>query len=394
MRQGALNNTSSKGDHLLSIIWLFLLIIPNGMFLYIFAPLSFILLIDRNAISKSKSLTIIILLISISFLISCIFAVNETFVAGRDYLRVVSLFLYFVIFTIMRGTRILKPYIIIAIALLFTSQLIFLFNIQPLMYLFFNIYPPTEEYMSNGIIDSLLNVDIKSIESYRLGGMFYNPNNFASFMELILITLLCETKQFKKSWLLIFIGIIAVSIILTGSRTALIVFAAIILAYLYLSKILSARKIIIYSILFLVVLGLLDVSSLRAFKINEGLEDSLGTKLGILNMYLSNTYGLGEILFGNLSGQVLVDKYKVSFSGTDFDLGNILVYYGAVFYVLLISLYVTLFRKYDSKYKVVFVLLLWMFSNSILLSYRMAPLWFLVLGLYYRRSISEKSNYE
>jgi hypothetical protein len=127
-------------------------------------------------------------------------------------------------------------------------------------------------------------------------------------------------------------------------------------------------------------------------KIDEGFGNSLGPKFNILLSYLESGPSIQKILFGNFSGEAIKKYVNVNFSGTDFEIGNLVLFFGFIFLISLLFFYRYLYLIMKPKYRIVFTVLLWMFSNSILLSYRMAAVWMLVLGLYYQKSISKSSN--
>lgn len=127
-------------------------------------------------------------------------------------------------------------------------------------------------------------------------------------------------------------------------------------------------------------------------KIDEGFDNSVGTKVNILLSYLESGPSIQKILFGNFSGEAIKKYININFSGTDFEIGNIVLSFGFVFLVLLMFFYRHIFLIMKSKYRIIFTILLWMFSNSILLSYRMAAVWMLVLGLYFHKSISKNAD--
>jgi hypothetical protein len=336
-------------------------------------------------------------LFSISLVLLLLFSVlvnvNDPYLlkTPKDISRVAVLMLLLISFGRLKGYTILKPYIYIAIGYLVISQFVYILNITPLKPLY-SMYI----FEDKTIEDATRNFTMLDYGgNIRLGGIYFNSNQYARYLELILLVLMCEIKQFKKKELIILFSIIIFSIFATGSRTSLIVLCVSILFYLNLAKLFSVKKSRIISVLFVALLlfvySFTGLSEMRAFKINEGMEDSFGIKFGLLTRYLSANPNIIKILFGNLTPDVMENYIGISsFKGMDWEIGNLFLCYGILFCVVLVVFYYTIFRRYLPKYRVIFTILLWMFSSSILCSYRMSALWILVLGLYYKRSLKEK----
>lgn len=377
-------------DHLLSIVWLLFLILPNNQFFFLFVPIAYIILFRFKNEEKLNVTTFIGGFVLLSFA-TFLFNIHTPHVGintTKDISRLLVLMISFITFGRLRGDVILKPYIYFAIAYLVISQFAYIWNIAPLKSLF-SIYKDEEGESMSGI-----NNYVYGAANVRLGGMFFNSNQYSRYLELIMLVLMCEIKQFSKKSLMILCPIIIISLGATGSRTSLVVFCIAVVFYLYSAKIFSPGKTKIISIVFVVSLLFVylftGLSKMRVFKINEGLDNSFGQKLGLLITYLDSNPNIIKLIFGNLSSKVMFSS-----TGTismDWEIGNILFVYGIVFFIFLFVFYFTLFKRYLPKYRVVFVILLWMFTSSILFSYRMASLWILVLGLYYRRSLIEKKQ--
>jgi len=377
-------------NHMVSIIWLLFLILPNNQLFFIFVPTAYIVLFRFENKGKLEDKIFVIGIVSL-LIITLLMNVNMigVSISIKDIIRLVILAFFFMTFIRLNGTTILKPYIYIAIVYLVFSQFVYILNVAPLKSLF-SIYS-TEEHE----ILSYYN-DLSSIGDYnfRLGGIFINSNQYARYLELILLVLMCEIEQFNKKSLTILFSVIIFSLVAAGSRTSLIVFCLAVVFYLYSAKVFSPRKtkiiIIVFIALLLFAFLFTGLSEMRAFKISEGMNDSFGAKAGLLMTYLNTNPNIIKILFGNLSPDTV--REIANTGSMDWEIGNILLYYGILFFMLLFVFYFYLFKSYRPKYRVVFTILLWMFSSSILSSYRMSALWMLVLGLYYRRSLVEKQK--
>jgi hypothetical protein len=384
----------SYNNHILSFIWLLFLILPNNQLFFLFVPVAYLVLFKlKNAIRLNVLLFIFgfVLLFFCTFL----FNINEPYLSQstKDISRLVVLILMFVTFGRLRGNTILKPYIYFAIVYLVISQFVYIWDIGPLKSLY-SMYVDLEGQTIDDATNNFTMIDYGG--NFRLGGIYFNFNQYARYLELIMLVLMCEIKQFNKKEVMLLFPIILFSLFATGSRTSLIVFCVSVIFYLHSAKVISVQKTRIVSVLFV---GLLFVaylftglSEMRAFKINEGMDDSFATKIGLLMAYLSANPDIIKIIFGNLTPNVMENYIGIAgFRGMDWEIGNLFLCYGILFFIFIFIFYLTLFKRYLPKYRVLFTILLWMFSSSVLCSYRMAALWLLVLGLYYKRSLKEKT---
>jgi len=379
-------------DHLLSLSWLFFLLFPNNNIFFVLVPIVYIILIDTKKRINELTFDYVVLFV-ILMITAFVININQDYLDFKSIARVAVLILIFISFGRLKGGKILAPYIIIAITFLVISQFISILNIPIINTIINRFYISSE---GENLIDTFSTFGIDKYGSeYRLGGIYFNPNNYASYLELILAVLLCEIKQFKKIKLFFLILLIVFSIIATGSRTSFIVLLVMTLFFLYSSKILSQKKaiLIIFSAILIGILIIINInlSEFRAFKIGQGLGNSFGVKVEVLIKYINSNVPIPKLIFGSFSGAAIKKYTAINFFGTDFEIGNLIVYFGFFFLAAILIFYSLLFKKISPKYRVIFIILLWMFSNSILLSYRMAAVWMLVLGLYYQRSLKEKA---
>jgi hypothetical protein len=383
-----------KFDHLLSIIWLIFLTFPNNTLFFMFVPMAYIILFRFQTEVKLNVGLDVLLFLYLLFL-SYLINIGEPWVDFKSQIKVVVFAIMFISFGRLRGNKILKPYIYVALAYLIISQFAFIINFSPLTSFYSNFYY-SEAYDVNmserfGHITSTLGLGT----DYRLGGIFFNSNQFARYVEMIMVVLLCEVKQFSKKSLMIVFPFIVLSVIATGSRTSMMVLILSILYYFYSAKIFSKQKLAVIILVSAVVLYMVyraaSYDGLRVFALNEGMNDSLGVKWKLVTAYLNVDIPILKLLFGNLSGRALGVYINSDAMGTDWEIGNLILVYGFTFLVLVLIFYFILFKRYLPKYRVIFITLLWMFSSSILLNYRTAAVWMLILGLYYRRSLEEKT---
>jgi hypothetical protein len=347
-------------NHLLSSAWLFFLIFPNNNIFFIAIPIIYLALLDKKKIIDKSTSQFLILLSTLLF-ISFLFNINETYLDLKSYARAIVLIWLIISFGRLKGSKILAPYIVIAILFLVVTQFSVILNFTALNSIIDRFYIQSEE--ENSVINSTFIMQDYGLN--RLGGIYFNSNNYASYLELILVVLLCEIKQFNTKSLIVLISLFVFSIIATGSRTSLIVLIIITLFFLYSSKIISRKRAAQLTFLLLCAIGVLflfiDVGNFRAFKIEEGLNDSLGVKVNILKTYLYSDVPVQKILFGNFSGYGIIKYTDINYPGTDFEIGNLIVNYGFVFFISIILFYLLLYKKLLPKYRVVFLILFWVF---------------------------------
>ena len=372
----------------MSIVWLLLLVLPNNTIFFLFVPLSFLLLCRSFLLPPKQVGLLCVLSLSISLVANLFDSDFKTFS------RAISLMLFFYTFGNLKGNTILKPYIIAAIAFMFITQFAYIIGFSPIINFIQTFYPYDSEASGRDMYALYERSNMSGFGGIRLGGVFYNPNQFVRFMQMVLITMLCEIKQFKKNEILVLLPIFAISIIATGSRTSFVVSMTLILAYMYYNRLFTARRVMLMSLIgfFIVgyVLSSVDLDNYRMLKVNQGLDDSFSGKTKVLYHYLIHDLSLSQVLFGNLSGEVLL-KIPGAHMGTpttssDFDIGNIIIYYGFSFALALITFFIVSYKSIEPKYRIIFVILLWMLSSSIICSYRMAPIFFIGLNLCYNKS--------
>ena len=131
---------------------------------------------------------------------------------------------------------------------------------------------------------------------------------------------------------------------------------------------------------------MLDV---RALKVSDGMDDSVGAKLDFLIYYLSNEESWLYTLFGHFNMES-VSHYLDNFITMDSEWGYAIFNYGWVFFVLIIVYYWQLAQKLKGKYSIMTVcLVIWSLSATVLFSLSASVAFFFVLSIYANRSEEE-----
>ena len=109
-----------------------------------------------------------------------------------------------------------------------TSQIVYVFGISSITQIIDQIYPLNERNMV-WTHRSIENINELTSVNIRAGGIYRNPNQFTKYINLLYIIILnCRfSEKFKYLSLFLIFG----SILLTGSRTGIIVFAIVNIIY-------------------------------------------------------------------------------------------------------------------------------------------------------------------
>lgn len=375
--------STEKWNHIISMIWLYVMIFPTGTIFNVSIPLLFLLIFDVKNRYNQILIPLLLLMIPTAFL-----NLGQPYLDYKSYVRLLSFALIFLTFASYKGNKILFPYVLFAVCYILLSQISIILSLPFFGHFFDSTYSITELVMTNHSVD-MSKVEVTDLAvNNRMGGIYINPNNCSSYISVAYAVGLCEAERNnlkQKILFYLFIALSMISTLITGSRTGFLVIGVITLFYLY-SRGYRIGKFILLSIPFLILLMAKDLSDVRAFNVSEGMEGSFGVKMQLFFDYLSECTNPIWLLFG--AGDITITNTIIHLGtdGTDFDFGNIFIVFGALFYIMYVLTCFRLFRMLDVQYRVIMFVLLWSFSNSILISYRMCPVFFLALGLLYRRS--------
>lgn len=193
------------------------------------------------------------------------------------------------------------------------------------------------------------------ISEFRCGSVFINPNVFACFLVAMLGSYIFILQYVKESLLIKIttLGLIITGFVLAGSRTGLLLGVTVLIATVFISNterndwVLDRilRVVICVSVLWFVLVYVFnfkffDYSSLRVFKVEEGMSNSLSEKIDIFTNLISNmnvlniVFGYGPFDYTANKGVLLVD----------FDFGYFVCYFGLcglmIYFTLLWAIFV------------------------------------------------------
>lgn len=165
----------------------------------------------------------------------------------------------------------------------------------------------------------------KTLLNFRSGSIFMNPNVYMVIPCAYLSIAYQKLLNRRSIAGYVFVVCAAVSLLLTGSRTSIIVFF--IVSYIYLKRdnsIGSIKWIILFLFAIIGIWAMLFSSlsnTYRAFDIASGLDDSFGVKLKLLWRYITTSNPL-LFLTGSLG--------KVDRTPLDFEVGYVFSFFGPV----------------------------------------------------------------
>ena len=164
---------------------------------------------------------------------------------------------------------------------------------------------------------------------------------------------------------------------MTGSRTGFVVGALLGISFVYVTDSISKRLryvlVALGSALFVSLL-FSDNSTYRAFRVFEGFNDSASEKSTIFTTYLSNETSVISLLFGHFDN-------KGTFFDSDY--GDIIYSFGFIGFFAILFYFYKLYKRTNKIGRIFYLMLLWMYSATIIMSFRPIFAFMLLLSLVY-----------
>jgi len=216
------------------------------------------------------------------------------------------------------------------------------------------------------------------LNNFRAGSVFINFNNYSQFVVMMFSIFLFykyKNKISNKTFIFIII-IVFVNLVLTGSRTGFLVSIFLVMItliiYFYKNRFTLSKyiKVVLITSLFLILLGTfysnLNFSDFRLLEVNQGIDNSLNYKY---TTFLNMVREMNIIQF--LIGFGPYDYQSQFIEQVDFDLGNILTYFGLagmIFFVLFVYFTFRENKNYKKSYSLLLFYLLLVFILTSLTS--------------------------
>lgn len=332
---------------------------------------------------KSKKFILPTLLVSTCIIISVIISLGTGIHRSNKFLlTAIDILMLFILFPFAEDSKIPNRYYYFAIGFILFSQVIYLFDLRFIQNLFETLYPVSES--DEGIFNYMReNISVAGIFKFRLGGLYRNPNQAARFITLITTVYLIDNKDKSIKKVLLFTSVCFLSVIMTGSRTGLVVFILLVAYFIYSTPQLSRNQ--KYPLLFIGVVALLpffviEVEDLRAFQVEQGLSNSANLKWLVFADYLSQQNSFAHLAFGYADPDTFIPTTYTLMTKFDSEYGNMIYAYGILGSLAFFYFYYVCFKQSGKFERIYFILLLWIVSSTILFSYRMSFLFLFLMS--------------
>ena len=377
---------SPRAKHLVGISMLLGLFLPHTSYgLMIINPLLVVLLffITNNKHSTGFGTLKYLLcgVVIVSLLSSLLFLYHNS---NKYLLSSFYFLLLWMCFPFNGPQRIPSGYYYLAVCIILFSQLIYIFNLPFLQKQIETLYPVGDselsafEYMTE-------NINATNFFNYRLGGLFRNQNQSARYICLITAAFLADRPNWGLRKTGLFILLALVSVVLTGSRTGLIVISLTLGVYTLGSNAIPRMMKVLFVVLCLAVIIPLFISGsqlIRGLNVSQGLKNSANLKWDVLKDYLSQDNSFFHLLFGYGDSDTFHPTNPGVMPFFDSEYGDMIYTYGFIGFILLILLYAKSFRYCQKENRLFFLVLLWSVTSTVMLSYRMSFLFMLFLSHY------------
>ncbi|WP_298418006.1 O-antigen ligase family protein [uncultured Kordia sp.] len=377
------------------LIFLLMVFLPNGKLLYV-SQILFTLLavfLGRNELRLHKAFGEYKLLVITSMFVTFVYTIiigNGLYVSSL--VKMINIAILIIFFPLINGYEFKDRLIVFSVSLILFSQLAFIFNIQSVTS-FIDAYYSSENFRNWGEIvlqnDTLGN---RSIFDLRFGGVFRNPNQCGRMLTLMLIVYLQGKKKLVKKHYLSLL-IILCSIVLTGSRTTMIIFVLLI-SYFFLKEVKIKKKHLYtgISVALILVIFLGYKFNSRIFYLlssttaaNE--PGSLAVKYIFLWHYIADTFvnNILNLIFGTFN----IDDIDIHVEGLkiykfDAGVGYLLHAFGLLGLFSLLIFFLQMFVRASRSTKLFFILTIWVITSTILTNLRFSFLFMFMFGNYYK----------
>lgn len=314
-------------------------------------------------------------------------------VTAKALISCLTIMLYFACFPIVGRVKIHIFYFYFILGFILLSQVAYAFDIAFMERILNTYYPISEEDVA--AIHQQNTVNAENMMNYRLGGLFHNPNQCARYLTFLMAGFLILNYEKPMRKLLPYIIISYYAVLLTGSRTGFVVASLILIIYLFIGKNITNLWRIVVVVGAVAAFGIftwLGSDTIRGFNVIQGFGNSANLKMDTFNYYLSSENSITKILLGYLD----VSRFDNIMSTTyvmnkfDSDYGSIIFCYGFVGFFAILLFFFTIFRRMNANGRLFFILLLWMYSSTIVASFRALFLFMLLLSVVYSNDSKSK----
>ena len=305
-------------------------------------------------------------------------------VSSKSVLLCITIILYFTCFPIVGKVNVPNTYLYFILVAIVFSQLIYVLRI-PFFVDLLNTYYPISEDDAQGIVHMQNTISFRNMLNYRLGGLYRNPNQCSRYLSFLMtFFILVNHKRPVQKWVL-YLLISFIAILLTGSRTGFVVASVIVIFFLFENK--KVPNTWRFWVLLLIAAGFAYIlisgsSSFRGANLLES--DSVGSKFNAFRDYLRHEDSVLRVVVGYLDPRFFESSFGI-LDKFDADYGYIIFQYGFIGFLCFLFFFFTLFRRVNRTGKIFFILLLWMFTSTIITSYRAVFIFIMLMSLIYNQ---------
>ena len=344
----AINSSLKKSNNLFLIVYFALMILPgNGLFDYIRPA---ICLLYFAYIHLRYRIPVIFNASHFRFFLVWILCVllGQFVIVGQPHEdafihEVLRVALYFVMFLPLQDIYISKKTLLVltSIFLIFncTIQILQLLKVDFVFEFIENVYLQSNDLRHLNLART------DNWATFRSGSIFVNPNVYtplallSASVVLYELEISIEEKNVKKQQILYLMLLIAsVTLFLTGSRTAFIALAFMIITLS--AKIFQRKPLVVIglSAIFIAIFITLINNGSRFTNVSDGMDNSFGVKVSELFDYIMEVNPISYIVGNN--SNIGSNEW-----GFDFEWGYVIVYTGIVGLINYLTIHKTLFNK-------------------------------------------------
>lgn len=319
------------------------------------------------------------------------FAVNlPQDVNTKAILSALTVLMYFFCFPIVGKVKVPIFYFYLILAVILSTQLAYVLDI-PILVSYLDAYYPIPETFLKKYEHMQSNITEENMLDFRMGGLYRNSNDCSRQLSFLLAGFLILFKEISLRKWLPFVVACFYAVLLTGSRTGFVVASSLIIFYLFVNKKLSVGLRLVFVLLAIgafLYIPFYESDSLRGFDVFR--TGSVDKKMDTFRYYLFTETSALRILLGYLDA----DRFDITYaperimSSFDSDYGSIIFSYGFMGFLAILLYFFTIFKKMDKYGRLYFIVLLWMYSSTIVKSYRGFFTFMLLLSIVY--GISKK----
>ncbi len=354
---------------MLFVVYLF----PKSLAYYM-TPLLFTIIlifyyknILRNFYVKFMFLVVLIISLLYTFSIS----------GAQEIIRYVPIMLMIFMFPYKGiSLKYVTPSTVVIVSILIFTQVAIALDISVVTELRNYLYPIENDFWSVSVSE----FNIEFSRDKRYGGIYYNPNVLGQLLTLAyLLILLSDLKLSTKSLLSVFV---LIGLLLTGSRTAIMVyFISTVLFYYYNTN--SKSKLVVKILVIVFGLFSLFISGVMIESIIQGIVDPRGSlyiKMSILIDYLNpkldNLSGIVDILFGSGVTNIIFDS----------DIGDIIGHFGLLSFISIMAFIVYMYKKTTKQLRYVFTVFLFAFGNTLIYNLQSSLILLIILMMTFHKT--------